>query len=272
MEDWAEVHRLFHREGRPKAAIARHRQDPPVDRVRGRGCAAWPAGCLRDRPPVGQPAGGGQAGRPTRRRARAARPDPAAHRRRGRLHPLRSRGRGALLRPDQFEVRAPFAHRQLEQDVQRVGRDLRRPSRRGGDGRPARPPRRGHRPQGRQLQAPGQAGGGADRREGALTCSVFSRRFLLRFGPALTACDMQQRRERTCRAANSWCLQASPILERGAHSSAIEHLFRKQLQVPGRLSSVVEQGFRKAQVQGSKSLRRLHSPDARPCPAATPRR
>ena len=23
MEDWAEVHRLFHREGRPKAAIAR---------------------------------------------------------------------------------------------------------------------------------------------------------------------------------------------------------------------------------------------------------
>ena len=38
-----------------------------------------------------------------------------------------------------------------------------------------------------ELQAPGQAPGGADRREGALTCSVFSRRFLLRFQAALTA-------------------------------------------------------------------------------------
>jgi hypothetical protein len=46
---------------------------------------------------------------------------------------------------------------------------------RSGDGRPARPPRRGHRPQGRELSAAGQATGGAHRREGALTCSCFDR-------------------------------------------------------------------------------------------------
>ena len=74
----------------------------------------------------------------------------------------------------------------LQQDLQRLGRDLRRPGGGRGHGRPARPPRRGHRPQGRQLPPAGQAGGGAQRAQAALTCSGFDRRFLLRFGPALT--------------------------------------------------------------------------------------
>ncbi len=73
-----------------------------------------------------------------------------------------------------------------QQDVQRLGRDLRRPGGRRRDGRPSRPPRRGDRPQGRVVSPAGQAGGGADRRAEALTCSGFGRRFLLRFGPALT--------------------------------------------------------------------------------------
>ena len=74
----------------------------------------------------------------------------------------------------------------VQQDLQRLGRDLRRPGGRGGHGRPARPPRRGHRPQGRQLPPAGQGRGGAQRTQTALNCSGFGRRFLLRFGPALT--------------------------------------------------------------------------------------
>gem|GEM_PF-4254987 len=69
------------------------------------------------------------------------RPDPPAHRRRGRLHPVRPGGRGPFPRPHQFQVRAPLPDRQLEQDVQCLGRDLRRPGGRRGDGRSARSPR-----------------------------------------------------------------------------------------------------------------------------------
>jgi DNA replication protein DnaC len=75
---------------------------------------------------------------------------------------------------------------ELQQDVQCLGRDLRRPGRGGRHGRPPGPSRRGHRPQGRLLSAQRQAGGGAERRQTPLTCSDFSRRPLLRIRPALT--------------------------------------------------------------------------------------
>ncbi len=100
------------------------------------GVPAWPAGRVGHRPPGGQPARGGEASGTARRQARTPRPDPAAHRRRGRLHPVRSGGRGALLRPDLVQVRAALADRELEQDVLPLGRDLRRPGGRRGHGRP----------------------------------------------------------------------------------------------------------------------------------------
>ncbi len=79
--------------------------------------------------------------------------DPAARRRRGRLHPLRPRGGEPDVQPRLRSLRAGLDDRHLEQGLQRLGRDLRRRGDRGGDDRPARPPRRDPGAQGRQLPA-----------------------------------------------------------------------------------------------------------------------
>ncbi len=128
---------------------AGHWQDPPVDRPRGSGGPPRAPRGLRHRPPVGEQAGGGQAGGAPRRRARAAPAgfpcvivdevgyipfDPEA---------------AALF----FELVASRYERaslivSSQQDVQRVGGDLRGPRGRRGHGRPPHPPRRGHRAEG----------------------------------------------------------------------------------------------------------------------------
>jgi hypothetical protein len=115
---------------------------------------AWPLSGSPSRPrPSGwhglaTPNPGQARGRATPTRLRAAH-----GRRRGGLHPGRPRGRQpdvlARLRP----LPARLCDRHLEQALLRLRRDLRRRGRRLRDDRPARPPRRDPRSQGRQLPA-----------------------------------------------------------------------------------------------------------------------
>ena len=97
----------------------------------------------RRRPPRRQP--------PTR--AAQTRPLPAAGRRRGRLHPVRARGREPVLPARQLPLRAGVADRHQQQALRPVGRGLRRRRRRSRHDRPPRPPRRSPLPQRRQLPA-----------------------------------------------------------------------------------------------------------------------
>jgi hypothetical protein len=83
--------------------------------------------------------------------AAALRPD---HRRRGRLPPVRARRREPVLPARQQPLRTRLADPDLEPAVQRLGRRLRRPSRRRRHDRPHRPPRRRPHPQRRQLPTP----------------------------------------------------------------------------------------------------------------------
>ena len=87
-------------------------------------------------------------------RARPAAPLRTDHRRRGRLPPLRARRREPVLPARLIPLRTRLADPDQQPAVQRLGRRLRRPSRRRRDDRPHRPPRRRPHPQRRQLPAP----------------------------------------------------------------------------------------------------------------------
>jgi hypothetical protein len=89
--------------------------------------------------------------RPAPGRARPARPLPAPGRRRGRLHPLRTRSRQPVLPARLLPLRTRVADRHQQQTVRPLGRGLRRRRRGRRHDRPARPPRRSRRPQRRQL-------------------------------------------------------------------------------------------------------------------------
>ena len=139
---------------------------------------------LADRPPRRAPAG----------RAAPPGPLPAARRRRGRLHPLRTRSREPVLPARLLPLRTRLADRHLQQALRPLGRGLRRRRRRRRDDRPPRPPRRRHHPQRRLLppQEPrprphphhrGRAGlTMTTQREG----SIFTRRQGVHFQPSLT--------------------------------------------------------------------------------------
>ena len=134
--------------GTGKTHLATALGDP---RVPGR-----PARPVRDRDPMGRPARRSQTPGPARGRAQTPRADPAARRRRGRLHPVRPRSREPHVRARQLPLRARLDDRHLQQAVQRLGRDLRRRHGRHRDDRPAHPPLRDPLPQRRQLPAPRQ--------------------------------------------------------------------------------------------------------------------
>jgi hypothetical protein len=118
---------------------------------------------------------------------------------------VRSRGREPDVQPRLRPLRPRLDDRHLEQALLRLGLDLRRRGRRRRDDRPARPPRRDPRPQGRQLPATRQgprAGtrrdrlttrpaplrptGSAPQREHSLAGPLFNRRPWSTFQPALT--------------------------------------------------------------------------------------
>ena len=86
--------RLPRRQGeRRPARPARHRQDPPRDRARDPRLPGRPPRRVPHRDRMGRAARRRPTPRPPRRRARPAAADPAADRRRGRLHPVRPAGR-----------------------------------------------------------------------------------------------------------------------------------------------------------------------------------
>ena len=91
--------------------------------------------------------------RPAAGRDHQTRPHPAADHRRGRLHPVRSRSRQPVLPTRLRPLRTGQPHRHQQQTLRPLGRGVRRRRGRRRDDRPARPPRRGHLPQGRQLPA-----------------------------------------------------------------------------------------------------------------------
>ncbi len=116
----------------------------PTWRSRSGSAPASPASGSPSRPrPSGSRASARQSARASSRHELAPPlADPAARRRRGRLHPLRPRGREPDVQPRLGPLRARLADRHLEQGLLGLGRDLRRRGRRRGDDRPARPPRR----------------------------------------------------------------------------------------------------------------------------------
>ena len=127
------------RPARPARAPARR-----IWRSRSRIRACLAGQRVRSRP---RPSGWRGSARPSARAA--SRPScaasafvPADRRRRGRLHPVRPRGREPDVQPRLRPLRARLDDRHLEQAVLGLGRDLRRRGRRRGDDRPARPPRR----------------------------------------------------------------------------------------------------------------------------------
>ena len=142
--------------------------------------AEWVAR-LADRPPR----------RPAPGRAATPGPLPAARHRRGRLHPLRTRGREPVLPARLLPLRTRLPDRHLEQALRPLGRGLRRRRRRRRHDRPPRPPRRSHRPQRRLLPTqeprPRPPTSGHDRLTTPREGSTFTRRQGVRFQPTLTA-------------------------------------------------------------------------------------
>ena len=104
------------RERRP-ARPARHRQDPPRDRARDPRLPGRPPRRVPDRHRMGRAARRRPTPRPPRRRARPAAADPAADRRRGRLHPVRSAGREPDVHARLPPLRTRLADRHLQQAV-----------------------------------------------------------------------------------------------------------------------------------------------------------
>lgn len=125
------------------ATRARDRRRPPR-----------PPGPVRDRDGLGHPPHRRPPPGPAPARTRPAAPLRADHRRRGRLPPIRARRREPVLPARLIPLRTRLADPDLEPAVQRLGRRVRRPSRRGRDDRPHRPPRRRPHPQRRQLPTP----------------------------------------------------------------------------------------------------------------------
>ena len=83
--------------------------------------------------------------------------------------------RNGLVAPQ--PPRRPRADKRFEQDLLRLGRDLRRRSRGIGHGRPPSPPRRGDRPQRRKLPAQRQRKGGDGRRTDPIDAQFSTGRF-----------------------------------------------------------------------------------------------
>jgi hypothetical protein len=81
VEDWAEIRRLHKSQGKGIMAIARHRQDPHLDRARDQGLPGRPSRALCHRRPVGGPARPGPRPRRARAGASPARTLPAARHR-----------------------------------------------------------------------------------------------------------------------------------------------------------------------------------------------
>jgi hypothetical protein len=86
-------------------------------------------------------------------RASQAQPLPAGRRRRGRLHPVRTRSGEPVLPTRLQPLRTRQHDRHLQQAVRTLGRSLRRRCRRRRHDRPARPPRRSRLPPRRLLPA-----------------------------------------------------------------------------------------------------------------------
>ena len=84
---------------RDPARAARDRQDASGDRALDPRLPGRPARAVRDRHPMGRPALGSQAPGQPRGRAAPAVVHPADRRRRGRLHPVRPRGRQPHVQP-----------------------------------------------------------------------------------------------------------------------------------------------------------------------------
>ena len=82
-----------------------------------------------------------------------AQPLPTARRRRGRIHPLRTRSSEPVLPTRLQPLRTCQLDRHLQQTIRPLGRSLRRRSRRSRHDRPARPPRRSRLPPRRLLPA-----------------------------------------------------------------------------------------------------------------------
>ena len=118
-----------------------------------RACQAGHRVAVRHRRRLGRPPRRRPPRRPAPGRARPAGPLPAPRRRRGRLHPVRARGRQPVLPARLLPLRTSQPDRHLQQAVRPLGRGLRRRRRRRRHDRPPRPPRRSHRPQRRQLPA-----------------------------------------------------------------------------------------------------------------------
>ena len=118
-----------------------------------RACQAGHRVAVRHRRRMGRPPRRRPPRRPPASRAGPARPLPAARRRRGRLHPLRTRSREPVLPARLLPLRTSQPDRHQQQAVRPLGRGLRRRRRRRRHDRPPRPPRRSHRPQRRLLPA-----------------------------------------------------------------------------------------------------------------------
>jgi hypothetical protein len=127
-------------------------QDPPGHRPGHCRRPPRPPGPVRDRDRMGHPAHRRPPRRPTAPRARPAAPLRADRHRRGRLPALRARRREPVLPTRLIPLRTRLPDPDLQPAVQRLGRHLRRPSRRRSHDQPRRPPRRRPHPERRQLR------------------------------------------------------------------------------------------------------------------------
>ena len=112
-----------------------------------RACQAGHRVAVRHREPVGRPSRRPPTTPGASRPSCPARPLPADHRRRGRLHPVRTRSGEPVLPARLLPLRTGRPHRHLQQALRPLGRGVRRRRRRRRHDRPTRPPRRGHRHQ-----------------------------------------------------------------------------------------------------------------------------
>lgn len=149
------IRRVPHRSPqRRPPRTTRHRQNPPGHRSVSRRRPTRTPRPVRHRDRLGHPPHRRPPSRQTPQRARQTAPLRTDHRRRGRLPPVRARRREPVLpaRLIPLRTRLPDPHQQPA--VLRLGRRLRRPSRRRSHDRPHRPPRRRPHPQRRQLPTP----------------------------------------------------------------------------------------------------------------------
>lgn len=162
--------------GSRPARATRHRQDPPGHRTGDLRLPGRPPGAVRDQPPSGSP---GWRTPITRAGCRTSCAAWAATRCWSSMRSAASRssrGGGPVLPARQQPLRTRLAHRHQQQALRTVGRDLRRRGRRCRDDRPARPPRRGHRPRRATATASKTAMSGASQRARPTTTDRGGRR------------------------------------------------------------------------------------------------